>query len=45
LVGAAVLVQAGAGTALAGFRLHVPGMLLQVLGGWAALRLLALRQD
>jgi len=45
LVGAAVLALAGAGAALAGLRLHVPGMLLLVLGGWAALRLLALRRD
>jgi thiamine transporter ThiT len=36
-----VLVQSGAAAALAGFRLHLAGILLQVLGGYGVLRLLA----
>jgi uncharacterized membrane protein len=35
------LVQGGAGAAMAGFRLHLPGILLQILGGFLVLRLLA----
>lgn len=35
------LVQAGPAAAAAGFRLHLPAILLQILGGYGVLRLLA----
>lgn len=35
------LIQAGPAAAAAGFKLHLPGILLQILGGYGVLRLLA----
>jgi thiamine transporter ThiT len=40
-----VLAQAGAASAFAAFRLHLPGILLMVLGGFALLRALEPRRE
>ncbi len=44
MVLAPVLIDTGAAAALAGLRLHAPGILLQVLGGWAMLQMMVRSQ-